>query len=260
MQDQNKQNENEPKDDNVTHFGYQTVRADEKAGKVHGVFTSVSSKYDLMNDVMSMGIHRLWKDALMDWLNPQPNQRLLDVAGGTGDVAFRFLQIAGDGAKATVCDMTESMLVEGQTRPEALKFANQLSWVVGDAMALPFESGSFDRYTISFGIRNVTSIQKAMDEAYRVLDFGGRMMILEFNQMPNEMLQKLYDAYSFTFIPRMGEMIAKDRDSYQYLVESIRKMPSQDTMVDMLERVGFQKVSYRNFSGGIATIHSAWKL
>lgn len=243
----------------TTHFGFQTVEEDAKAGMVHGVFSRVASKYDIMNDLMSLGIHRIWKDAMMDWLAPRPGQRLLDVAGGTGDVAFRFLKRA-PGATATVCDMTESMLIEGQKRAEAEDMAERLSWVVGDAMALPFEDNSFDVYTISFGIRNVTRIPDALREAYRVLRPGGRIMVLEFSQIPNEMLQSLYDAYSFNVIPVMGKVVANDRDSYQYLVESIRKFPTQEIFASMIREAGFDQVKYRNLSMGIAALHSGWKV
>ncbi|MAM63551.1 bifunctional demethylmenaquinone methyltransferase/2-methoxy-6-polyprenyl-1,4-benzoquinol methylase UbiE [Maritimibacter sp. UBA3975] len=243
----------------TTHFGYREVDEDQKAGMVHGVFTNVASKYDIMNDVMSMGIHRVWKDAMMDWLAPRPGQKLLDVAGGTGDVAFRFLGRA-PGAHATVCDMTESMLVEGRKRAEAEQMATSLDWVVGDAMALPFEDSSFDVYTISFGIRNVTRIQDALAEAYRVLKPGGRLMVLEFSQIPNDMMQKAYDLYSFNIIPRMGQVIANDRDSYQYLVESIRRFPDQETFAGMIRSAGFDQVKYRNLTMGIAALHSGWKL
>ncbi|OWY07721.1 bifunctional demethylmenaquinone methyltransferase/2-methoxy-6-polyprenyl-1,4-benzoquinol methylase [Thioclava sp. F42-5] len=243
----------------TTHFGFQTVDEDAKAGMVHGVFSRVASKYDIMNDLMSMGIHRVWKDAMMDWLAPRPGQKLLDVAGGTGDVSFRFLKRAGSG-HATVCDMTESMLIEGRKRAEAESMADSLDWVVGDAMALPFADNSFDVYTISFGIRNVTRIADALSEAYRVLKPGGRMMVLEFSQIPNELMQKAYDLYSFNVIPKMGEIVANDRDSYQYLVESIRKFPSQETFAQMIREAGFDNVSYRNLSMGIAALHSGWKL
>ena len=243
----------------TTHFGFQTVNEGEKAGMVHGVFSRVASKYDIMNDVMSVGIHRIWKDAMMDWLAPRPGQKLLDVAGGTGDVAFRFLRRA-PGATATVCDMTESMLVEGQKRAEAESLAGQLDWVVGDAMALPFADSSFDVYTISFGIRNVTRVQDALAEAFRVLRPGGRLMVLEFSQLPNPGLQWAYDRYSFNVIPVMGQVIAGDRDSYQYLVESIRKFPDQETFAGMIRQAGFGQVSYRNLSMGIAALHSGWKI
>ncbi len=246
-------------DQKTTHFGFQTVPENEKAGMVHGVFTNVASKYDVMNDAMSMGIHRIWKDAMMDWLAPRPGQRLLDVAGGTGDIAFRFLKRAGHG-HATVLDMTESMLIAGEKRAEASQMADSLSWVVGDAMALPFADSSFDVYTISFGIRNVTRISDALSEAHRVLRPGGRLMVLEFSRMPNPMMQKAYDLYSFNVIPRLGKLIANDRDSYQYLVESIRKFPDQESFAGMIRAAGFEQVKYRNLSMGIAALHSGWKL
>ncbi|MCA0907751.1 bifunctional demethylmenaquinone methyltransferase/2-methoxy-6-polyprenyl-1,4-benzoquinol methylase UbiE [Ruegeria marisrubri] len=245
--------------DKTTHFGFETVPEAEKAGRVQGVFNSVASKYDVMNDVMSMGIHRVWKDAMMDWLAPRPGQRLLDVAGGTGDISFRFLKRAGHG-HATVLDLTEPMLIEGRQRAEADQMSDSLSWVVGDAMALPFEDNTFDVYTISFGIRNVTRPQEALNEAYRVLKPGGRLMVLEFSQLPNEGLQKLYDLYSFNVIPRMGKLIANDYDSYQYLVESIRKFPDQETFLNMVRAAGFENAKYRNLSMGIAALHSGWKI
>jgi demethylmenaquinone methyltransferase / 2-methoxy-6-polyprenyl-1,4-benzoquinol methylase len=244
---------------NMTHFGNREVAENEKAGLVHGVFSSVASKYDLMNDVMSGGVHRLWKDAMMDWLAPRPGQRLLDVAGGTGDIAFRFLRRA-PGASAVVCDLTEGMLAEGQRRAEAAQLGDRLDWVVGDAMALPFDAATFDVYTISFGIRNVTRIEDALAEAYRVLRPGGRLMVLEFSQLPNAGLQRLYDLYSFNVIPEMGRAIAGDRDSYQYLVESIRKFPDQERFASMIRAAGFGQVRYRNLSMGIAALHSGWKL
>ena len=242
-----------------THFGYQTVPEAEKAGRVQGVFTSVASRYDVMNDVMSGGIHRLWKDAMMDWLAPRPGQRLLDVAGGTGDIAFRFLRRAGYG-HATVLDLTEPMLIEGRKRAEAERLETSLDWVVGDAMALPFEDRSFDVYTISFGIRNVTRPEDALAEAFRVLKPGGRLMVLEFSQLPNPMMQKAYDLYSFNVIPRMGQVIANDRDSYQYLVESIRRFPDQERFLGMIRDAGFDNAAYRNLTMGVAALHSGWKL
>ena len=245
--------------DKTTHFGALEVREDEKAGLVHGVFSNVASKYDLMNDVMSVGVHRLWKDAMMDWLAPRAGQRLLDVAGGTGDISFRFLRRAPE-TSAVVLDMTESMLVEGRKRAEAETLADRLDWVTGDAMALPFKDSVFDVYTISFGIRNVTRIPDALSESFRVLKPGGRLMVLEFSQLPNAGLQKAYDLYSYNVIPRMGQAIAGDRDSYQYLVESIRRFPDQDTFADMIRDAGFEQVKYRNLSMGIAALHSGWKI
>lgn len=243
----------------TTHFGFKDVQEDQKAGMVHGVFSSVASKYDIMNDVMSMGIHRLWKDAMMDWLNPREGQKLLDVAGGTGDISFRFLKRAAK-SQSVVLDMTESMLVEGRKRADAEAMSERLSWVTGDAMALPFEDNTFDVYTISFGIRNVTRVEDALSEAYRVLRPGGRLMVLEFSQLPNPMMQKAYDLYSFNVIPPMGQMIAGDRESYQYLVESIRKFPDQETFEQMIKDAQFSNVKYRNLSLGIAALHSGWKI
>ncbi len=245
--------------DKTTHFGYQTVPESEKSGRVQGVFNSVASRYDVMNDVMSVGIHRLWKDAMMDWLAPRPGQKLLDVAGGTGDISFRFLKRAGSG-HATVLDLTEPMLIAGRKRAEAAQMAGNLDWVVGDAMALPFADNTFDVYTISFGIRNVTRPQEALADAFRVLRPGGRLMVLEFSQLPNAAMQKAYDLYSFNVIPRMGQLIAQDRDSYQYLVESIRNFPDQETFLSMIRAAGFENAAYRNLSLGIAALHSGWKL
>lgn len=242
-----------------THFGFQTVDEDAKAGMVHGVFTNVASKYDVMNDAMSMGVHRIWKDAMMDWLAPRKGMKLLDVAGGTGDISFRFLKRAG-GGHSTVFDMTQSMLDEGRKRAEAASMQDSLDWICGDAMALPFEDNTFDAYTISFGIRNVTRIQDAINEAYRVLKPGGRFLVLEFSTIPNPAMQWAYDRYSFNIIPPLGQIIANDRDSYQYLVESIRKFPKQEQFAQMIRDGGFSQVKYRNLSLGIAALHSGWKI
>ncbi len=247
------------KKENTTHFGFETILEKDKSEKVQGVFSSVASKYDVMNDVMSLGIHRVWKDAMMDWLAPIRGQALLDVAGGTGDISFRFLKRAS-GANATVLDLTESMLVEGRKRAETVGISGQLEWVVGDAMALPFEDDSFDVYTISFGIRNVTDPQKALSEAYRVLKPGGRIIVLEFSHIPNDFLQWFYDKYSFNVIPRLGQIIASDRSSYQYLVESIRKFPKQESFMKLVNAAGFENTKYRNLTMGVACLHSGWKI
>mgnify|MGYP006121595297 FL=1 len=243
----------------TTHFGFETVPEAEKAGKVQNVFTSVASKYDIMNDVMSVGIHRIWKEAMMDWLAPRPGQKLLDVAGGTGDISFKFLKRSGSG-HATVLDITENMLIEGRKRAETDQILDSLDWIVGDAMSLPFADNSFDVYTISFGIRNVTQPQEALNEAFRILRPGGRLMVLEFSQIPVPLAQKAYDLYSFNVIPTMGKLITNDRSSYQYLVESIRKFPDQETFLSMVQHAGFKNTSYRNLSLGIAALHSGWKV
>ena len=243
-----------------THFGFDTVLTSKKAGLVQNVFSSVASNYDIMNDVMSLGVHRLWKDALINWINPQPGQKLLDVAGGTGDISFRFIDRAKGMAHATILDMTESMLIEGQKRSESKNFTNNLDWVCGDAMSLPFEDNCFDIYAISFGIRNVVDIEKAIKEAHRVLKAGGRIIVLEFGKIPDDLLQNIYDKYSFNVIPKLGKVIAGDEASYKYLVQSIRKFPEQDSFSKLLTLGGFENVKYRNFSFGIAAIHSGWKI
>jgi demethylmenaquinone methyltransferase/2-methoxy-6-polyprenyl-1,4-benzoquinol methylase len=213
-----------------------------------------------MNDVMSLRIHRLWKEAMIDWLAPRPGMRLLDVAGGTGDIAFRFLsRIRGEG-RATVCDMTAPMLEEGRRRAEAEALAERLDWVCGDAMALPFSDRSFDAVTIAFGIRNVTRIGDALAEAYRVLRPGGRFLCLEFSALPVDGAQRLYDLYSFRVIPTLGALIARDRESYRYLVESIRRFPDQRAFASMIETAGFARVRWRNLTLGVAALHSGWRL
>ncbi|MCX7890325.1 MAG: class I SAM-dependent methyltransferase [Rhodobacteraceae bacterium] len=243
----------------TTHFGYREVPEAEKAGLVHGVFTSVAARYDLMNDLMSGGLHRLWKDAMMDWLAPRPGQHLLDVAGGTGDIAFRFLARAA-GTRAVVLDMTEAMLAEGRRRAAADALSGRLDWVAGDAMALPFPARSFDVYAISFGIRNVTRIGYTLAKAFRVLRPGGRLMVLEFGRVPNDLLRAVYDAYSFNVIPAMGRAVTGDRDSYRYLVESIRRFPDQERFAGMIRAAGFGQVAWRDLTFGVAALHSGWKL
>ncbi|KAK3514796.1 hypothetical protein QTP70_032198 [Hemibagrus guttatus] len=275
------------------HFGFETVTEEEKAERVYKVFESVAQKYDVMNDAMSLGIHRLWKDLLLRVMNPQPGLRLLDTAGGTGDISFRFLNYthsvrdmqlrqrarrnqtpswqdiaAGYGSegaelpesRAVVCDINKEMLKVGKERAESAGITTGLSWVVGDAEELPFDDDQFDIYTIAFGIRNVTHIEQALQEALRVLKPGGRFMCLEFSKVSNPLLSRIYDAYSFQMIPVLGEVIAGDWKSYQYLVESIRKFPDQETFKEMIEDVGFFHVQYTNLSGGIVALHSGFKL
>lgn len=244
----------------TTHFGFQDVPEAEKAGMVRGVFQSVASRYDVMNDLMSGGLHRLWKEALVDWLAPRAGLTHLDVAGGTGDIAFRLLdRVAGQG-NVTVCDLTNDMLEAGQTRPQAAQYADALTWTQGDAMALPFDDGTFNSYTIAFGIRNVTRPEDALREAFRVLKPGGRFICLEFSKVVIPVMDRIYDAYSFNVIPAMGSVVANDRDSYQYLVESIRKFPDQERFSMMMRAAGFRQVKHRNLTGGVAALHSGWKL
>ena len=247
-------------DEPTTHFGFETVAEAEKAGRVHGVFASVARRYDLMNDAMSLGVHRLWKEAMLDWLAPWPGMRLLDVAGGTGDIALRFLARVRGRGHATVLDLTADMLAAGRRRAEAAAHPGALDWVVGDAMALPFPDAGFDACTIAFGIRNVTRIEDALAEAFRVLRPGGRLMVLEFSHVPEPALRRLYDRYSFTVIPALGQAVVGDRESYRYLVESIRRFPDQERFAAMIAAAGFGQVRFRNLSMGIAALHSAWKV
>lgn len=245
----------------TTHFGYSTVNLEEKAGLVQSLFSDVAVSYDLMNDVMSFGVHRIWKDALINWVKPQKGQTFLDLAGGTGDIAFRISKAASGKQKdITVCDLTPAMLLEGQKRAEKTIDLGQISWVAGDAMDLPFATNSFDVVTMAFGLRNVAVQDKAIEEIYRVLRPGGRFFCLEFSKVVLPLLDKAYDAFSFRVIPLMGQMIANDRTSYQYLVESIRRFPDQETLSKMLLSQGFDRSSYQNLSGGIAAIHQGIKI
>ncbi len=241
-------------------FGFRRVSEDEKTRLVKGVFDSVAARYDLMNDLMSGGIHRLWKAQLIDRLAPRPGQSLLDLAGGTGDVARRFLKRAGQGARVIVCDINETMLQHGRDRSIDGGLLGDIAWVVGDAADLPLEPGSVDACTISFGLRNVTRIAAALREARRVLKPGGRFLCLEFSRVEVPLLRRAYDLYSFAVLPRLGQAVASDRDAYQYLVESIRRFPPQAELAAMMREAGFEQVSWCNLSGGIAAIHSGWRL
>ena len=241
-------------------FGERDIPAREKAGLVRDVFTSVAGSYDLMNDLMSGGIHRLWKDRMVSALNPRPGQSFLDVAGGTGDIAFRIHdRIAGTG-HVVVCDLTEAMLRVGRDRAADRGLFEGLSWVAGDAMRLPVAPRGVDGYTIAFGLRNVTRIEDVLSEAYRVLRPGGTFVCLEFSEVVLPVLDRLYDIYSYNVLPRLGELVANDRESYRYLVESIRRFPPQDELAGMMRDVGFQRVTYRNFSAGIAALHIGRRL
>jgi demethylmenaquinone methyltransferase/2-methoxy-6-polyprenyl-1,4-benzoquinol methylase len=248
-------------DDNrpgTTHFGFRTVREEEKSSLVRDVFDSVAPKYDLMNDLMSAGIHRLWKSSFLDWLRPRPDQTLLDVGGGTGDIALGWKKRGG--GPAMVCDINAEMLKVGRDRAFNRNVVGELAWVCGDAEHLPAASGSVDRYTIAFCLRNVTHWEQAINEAFRVLKPGGRFMCLEFSEVRLPGLKQAYEMYSFNIMPRIGQLVTGNRDAYQYLVESIRKFPPQQELKEMIEAAGFERVEYRNLSGGIAAIHSGWRL
>jgi demethylmenaquinone methyltransferase/2-methoxy-6-polyprenyl-1,4-benzoquinol methylase len=242
-------------------FGFADVEPREKQGLVNDVFAKVARRYDLMNDVMSGGMHRLWKGDFLAWLAPPKSAvpyRLLDVAGGTGDIALKFLDLAGQGASAVICDISAEMLDIGRER--AAGQGSRLAFVRGNAEALPFDDKSYDAYTIAFGMRNLTLIDAALAEAYRVLRPGGRFLCLEFSAVEVPMLDRLYDLYSFNAIPVLGGLVAGESAAYRYLVESIRRFPDQRSFMTLIENAGFGRVQYRNLSGGIAAIHSAWRL
>lgn len=249
-------------------FGFRDVPEDEKARLVRGVFDSVARRYDLMNDLMSAGVHRVWKSVFIDRLNPQPGEALLDVAGGTGDIASAFLNRADARpraaslapARAIVVDINAEMLRAGMDRAASRAFGGRAARVCGDAEHLPFPDQSADAYTIAFGIRNVTHIERALCEARRVLKPGGRFQCLEFSHIATEGLQKLYDAYSFNVIPWLGEKVAGDRESYQYLVESIRRFPKQERFASMIGAAGFARVGFENLSAGVVAIHSGRRI
>ena len=252
-----------PIHDTSTTFGFQPVEEQERQGRVNEVFATVAERYDLMNDLMSGGLHRLWKGDMIAWLSPPRGDRpfrLLDVAGGTGDVAMRYADASGEAAMATICDISPEMLSVGRKRIEESGYSHRIDLVEGNAESLPFENRSFDAYTIAFGIRNVTHIDKALGEAYRVLKLGGRFMCLEFSEVQVPVLDRLYDFHSFEVIPRLGKLTAGAADPYTYLVESIRKFPDQDIFAEMIAEAGFERVTYRNLTGGIDAIHSGWKL
>jgi demethylmenaquinone methyltransferase/2-methoxy-6-polyprenyl-1,4-benzoquinol methylase len=245
-------------EDDIIDFGFRDVPRADKAGLVRGVFDSVAARYDLMNDLMSGGVHRLWKAALIDWMAPQPYQRLVDLAGGTGDISLRFLRAGG--GSACITDINHAMLNAGRKRRDLQARARQLDWCVANAESLPFPDHYADFVTIAFGLRNVTDRQAAIDEAYRILKPGGRFLCLEFSHVDNATLARLYDRWSFDALPVMGQMIAGDRDSYRYLAESIRQFPSKEILADMFAAGGFAQIRVRRLSAGIACIHSGWKL
>jgi demethylmenaquinone methyltransferase / 2-methoxy-6-polyprenyl-1,4-benzoquinol methylase len=247
----------------TTHFGYRDVPLGEKQALVNDVFHSVASRYDLMNDLMSAGLHRVWKDIMINTLNPPRGDApfaLLDVAGGTGDISFRAARAAGHGFHATVCDINPDMLAVGRERAAKNHLDDRVDFAEGNAEALSFPDRAFDAYTIAFGVRNVPRIDLALREAYRVLKPGGRFLCLEFSTVDVPGLDRIYDLFSFKVIPPLGRMITGDADSYQYLVESIRKFPKPGAFAEMIGDAGFSRATWQSLSGGIVALHSGWRL
>jgi demethylmenaquinone methyltransferase / 2-methoxy-6-polyprenyl-1,4-benzoquinol methylase len=244
-------------------FGFKEVAPEARQSLVNDVFSAVAGRYDLMNDLMSGGLHRLWKDDLVAWLAPPKTARrfdLIDVAGGTGDVARRFLEAGGPGCAAVLCDISPAMVEVGRKRLIQAGLGGRIALAIGNAEALPFPDKSFDGYTVAFGIRNVTHIDRALAEAYRVLKTGGRFLCLEFSACEVPLLDRVYDFHSFEIIPRLGALAAGSAEPYCYLVESIRRFPKQEPFAAMIRAAGFGRVSFRNLTGGIAAMHSGWRI
>ena len=243
-----------------THFGFRTVDTGEKAGLVRGVFDSVASRYDVMNDLMSLGVHRLWKRFAIELAGVRPGQRVLDLASGTGDLADRFADLVGPDGLVLMTDINAAMLGVGRDRMVDRGHAGNLVYAQVNAEDLPFPDDTFDLVTIAFGLRNVTHKEKALAAMYRALRPGGRALVLEFSKPLNKPLEKLYDLYSFHILPRMGELVAKDAESYRYLAESIRMHPDQETLKGMMEQAGFDRCDVHNMTGGIVAVHRGFKL
>jgi demethylmenaquinone methyltransferase/2-methoxy-6-polyprenyl-1,4-benzoquinol methylase len=248
-----------PRDDKTTHFGFREVPESAKAGLVGQVFSSVASRYDVMNDVMSFGIHRLWKRFTIEQAGVRAGQKVLDLAGGTGDLAAQFVTQVGAAGSVTVADINAAMLDVGRARFADRGLAGNVEFVQANAECLPFPDNHFDCITIAFGLRNVTHIDAALASMFRVLKPGGRLLVLEFSKPVLPVLNAVYDAYSFHLLPKLGKLIANDEESYRYLVESIRKHPDQETLKGMMEKAGFERAHYFNLSGGIVALHKGYK-
>ena len=245
--------------DKTTHFGFKQVPVEEKAGRVRGVFDSVADSYDVMNDVMSFGIHRIWKRIAADMAGIRPGQQILDLAGGTGDLAKEFARLVGPQGHVVLADINAEMLRHGRDRLVDAGVAGNLSITQADAQNLPFADNTFDRITIAFGLRNVTDKDAALRSMFRVLKPGGKLLVLEFSK-PDEAIKPAYDLYSFKVLPVLGKLVADDSDSYQYLAESIRMHPDQDTLVGMMQDAGFERVRYQNLAGGIVALHTGYRI
>jgi len=248
----------------TTNFGFKTIPINEKVSHVEEVFSKVANKYDLMNDLMSLGIHRYWKNEMINWLRPQPEWKIIDVAGGTGDIAIRinkkFSKNPRNIGSITVCDINKNMVKKGRDKTIDNGIISGIEWTITDAESLPFKDMTFDAYTVSFGLRNVTDIKNALNEARRVLKPGGRFLCLEFNKSLNIKLQSLYDSYSFNILPKLGKIVVGEEEAYKYLSESIRLFPSQKQFISLMQESGLSLLNLRNFSGGIVCIYSGWRI
>lgn len=245
--------------DNTTHFGFKTIEKEDKVSMVAGVFHSVAKQYDVMNDLMSFGVHRLWKRFTIDASGVRPGNKVLDLAGGTGDLTAKFSQLVGKNGQVVLADINSSMLNVGRDKLRDKGLVQNIEYVQANAQYLPFEDNTFDIVTIAFGLRNVTDKDMALRSIYRVLKPGGRLLVLEFSKPEHELLNKAYDFYSFNILPKMGELVAKDGESYQYLAESIRMHPDQETLKTMMDNAGFEQTTYKNLTGGVVALHKGYK-
>lgn len=255
----NNPQQNEKNDQDQTHFGFKTVDKTQKVNMVKDVFQSVAAKYDIMNDLMSLGIHRLWKRYTIDCSGVRAGHKVLDLAGGTGDLTAKFSRIVGDKGHVILADINDAMLKVGRDKLRDMGIVGNVDYVQANAEELPFPDNTFDIITIAFGLRNVTDKDKALASMYRVLKPGGRLLVLEFSKPSNELLSKVYDTYSFHLLPKIGQLVANDANSYQYLAESIRMHPAQEVLKEMMEAVGFEQTTYQNLTGGIVALHRGFK-